>query len=58
MSYSPTSVTLDQHDVKAVMEALAIASAVCSDDYQYGHLNEHEEWCYEKWPEVTKKLQG
>jgi len=58
MSNSPTSVTLNQQEVRAVMEALAVASAVWSSDYQFGHLNEYEEWCYQKWPEVTKKLEG
>ena len=58
MSYSPTSVTLNQHEVKAVMEALEVASSVWAEFYQYGHLNEHEAWCYEKWPDITKKLES
>lgn len=49
-------VTLNLDELIAVREALRISSSACSEDYQYGHLEESEEYNFKLWEFVSPKF--
>ena len=50
------TVTLTAQEMRAMLEALGVAHANWSSDYQYGHLNEREERFYKEWETLSHKL--
>ncbi len=50
------TVTLTTQEIRAILEALGVAHANWSSEYQYGHLNESEESFYKAWETLSDKL--
>lgn len=47
---------LSKAELRAILESLSISTAVCSEDYNWGHLNEKEERTFELWRQVSPKI--
>jgi len=47
---------LSKAELKAILESLSIATSVCSEDYNWGHLNEKEEKNFHLWKQVSPKI--
>ena len=45
-----------KEELRAILESLSIATSVCSEDYNWGHLNEKEEKNFHLWKQVSPKI--